>query len=171
MALTSSICLDGTISTITPTFVAGAFTVAGGVVQGGEQDFGDGFNGPLFDQITGGAVTTSTDGNIQITLVTADTSIGVAGVETLNGALIPFPSSATYALINEYDASATGSGELDLQTTAAAGTVAGGYAFELGGVDYNNGVPVAIGGILDVDGGRRPLQLLEPSREPTAFST
>jgi hypothetical protein len=133
-----------------PYVVAGAFTVAAGAITGGEQDFGD-VNVSAFDAITGGTVTTTSDGNIQITLITADTSIGVGGIETLNGALIPSPGS-TYALINEYDASASGSGELDLQTSAAGSTPVGGYAFEIGGWEFLNGFPVAVGGILNVDG-------------------
>ncbi len=140
--------IQGFDQQFSPYFVAGAFTVASGAVTTGEQDFGDEAFGPLQDAITSGTVTTTTDGNIQITLVTGDLSIGVLGTETINAAVVPFPAGASYALINEYDASASGSGELDLQTSTAA--PAGGYAFEIGGLD-NNGEFLAMGGILDVN--------------------
>jgi len=135
-------------------YVAGAFTVSGGAITGGEQDFVDYFNSiTLTDSINGGSVSTTADGNIQITLTTClatdctqpDTALGVAGVETLNGTLV----SGARALINEFDASATSSGELDLQTTTSAG--AGGYAFFVNGVD-SSGCPAGFGGVVNVDG-------------------
>ncbi len=69
--------LSGTNSNnYSPYYVVGAFTIAGGAITGGEQDF-TGFSLPivdadLFDGInpTGSSVTTATDGNLKITLVT-----------------------------------------------------------------------------------------------------
>lgn len=127
-------------------YVAGAFTVASGTITGGEQDLTDYANkGTLFDAITGGTVTTTADGNLQISLTTGDTSVGVSGVETLNGTMV----SGVRALINEFDASATASGELDLQTGATPGQ--GSYAFFLNGGDCG-GCYAGVGGVVTVDG-------------------
>lgn len=126
-------------------YVAGAFTVAGGTITGGEQDFIDYNLGTLTDAITGGAVTTTADGNLQITLVTADTSIGVGGTETLDGTLV----SGNKALLTEFDASASSSGSLELQTSTAA--QGGGYAFFVTGFDTNT-CPASFGGVVNVDG-------------------
>ena len=140
--------------------VVGAFTVASGAITAGEQDFVDIKNPDLFDQInpTGSTVATTTDGNLQIILTTclgttctsADTAVGVAGVETLNGTVLPL-STTGRTFINEFDASASGSGELNSQTTVATSPLAtGGYAFVVGGLD-TGGDPLAIGGVINVD--------------------
>lgn len=128
-----------------PYYVAGAFTVAGGTITGGEQDFIDYNLLTLTDAITGGAVTTTADGNLQITVVTADTLIGVSGTETLDGTLV----SGTKALLTEFDTSASSSGTLELQTSTAAQS--GGYAFFVTGFDFN-ACPASIGGVVNVDG-------------------
>jgi ferredoxin len=142
------------VATLAPYSLAGVFTVSGGVITTGEQDFVD-FNGPLSDQIngTGSAMSTTADGNLQIVLTTcngtdcttADPNVGVSGVETLNGTLF----CTCTALITEYDASAAASGTLDLQYTTTAPT--GGFAFGVAGLD-SNGYPLAIGGVLDING-------------------
>jgi len=132
-------------------YAAGAFTVASGAVTAGEQDFVDYYAGnsfdptTLMDAITGGTVTITGDGNFQISLTTADTYLGAGGVETLNGTLV----SGVRALINEFDAGATSSGELDLQTSTSAGQ--GGYAFFVNGGDFF-GCSSSFGGIVNVDG-------------------
>ena len=128
-----------------PYYVAGAFTVAGGTITGGEQDFVDYNLLTLTDAITGGTVTTTADGNLQITLVTADTSIGVGGTETLDGRLV----SGNKALLTEFDASASSSGSLELQTSTAA--PGGGYAFFVTGFD-TGACPASFGGVVNVDG-------------------
>lgn len=138
-----------------PYSVAGAFRVTNGAITGGEQDFTN-VNTVGSDLIngTGSGISTTADGNLQITLKTCnakncsrtDTNVGVGGIETLNHTLI----SATRALINEFDASATASGSLDQQ----AGTVtapAQGYAFFTSGLDSSFS-PVSIGGVINVDG-------------------
>jgi len=142
-------------------YVAGSITISGGAITGGEQDWVDFNNGPLMDPITaaGSSVTASTDGNLIIVLATADTAIGVAGVETFNGTILP-ASTTSRTFITEFDASASGSGELDTQdiTGAGAATPSAGYAFVLGGYDSvtggtgNGGCDEAMGGIINVDG-------------------
>jgi hypothetical protein len=142
--------------------VSGVFTISGGAVTGGEQDFVD-FYFADNDQInpTGSSVTTTADGNLQITLALcngtganacagADTNIGVSGVETLAGSVLPMNTNK--ALITEFDDWATSSGELNAQDTAAAAiTPSGGYAFGVNGSDGGN-APLSIGGIINVDG-------------------
>src|SRR5580700_5416723 len=64
--------LSGTDSNdYSPYYVSGAFTVAGGAISGGEQDFTDFVSTDLNDQInpTGSSLATTADGNLQITLV------------------------------------------------------------------------------------------------------
>ncbi len=75
----------------------GVFTVASGKISAGEQDFVDDTNGDLHDALnpTGSGYTTTTDGNLQLTLVTCagstctsvDNLIGPGGngIETING--------------------------------------------------------------------------------------
>jgi hypothetical protein len=129
-----------------PYFVAGVFTVDGtGAVTGGEQTFIDLF---LFgtDTIVGNtsSVVLGNNGNVLITLDTGDPSIGVNGVETFDASLI----STTNGQLIEYDAWASGSGTLDLQTSTAA--PAGGYAFFASGLDAN-GFGMTTGGVVNVD--------------------
>ncbi len=152
--------------------VGGSFTISGGLITQGEQDFVD-FNEQLGDEINGtvngtglSTVTTTADGNLQITLVTClvadctqtDTLVGVSGTETFNGSVYPLNSAK--AAITEYDASATGSGELDTQDSTAfvVGTAPGpaSYAFVIGGLDGydagNGGYAFNMGGVINVDG-------------------
>jgi hypothetical protein len=129
-------------------FLAGAFTVKGGLITGGEQDFLD----PIFgqnDQLSaaGSSLAITADGNIQITLNTGDTSVGVNGVETFNGSAV----SPSRLLISESDTFAAGGGSVDLQTIVA--TPSGGYAFAVLGADNQNPQqPLGVGGILSFNG-------------------
>jgi hypothetical protein len=128
-----------------PYTVAGAFSVAAGVITAGEQDFSDP-NAGYTDSLT--AKTSSLNkagGNLQIVLDTGNTAIGVNGVETLRGTVV----SATRVLISEFDLTAAGTGSLDLQTGTAAPTA--GYAFAVSG-NNTNGFPISIGGILNFSG-------------------
>ncbi len=93
---------------------------------------------------SGSSVVTGNNGNVLITLNTGDSAIGVAGVETFDASIV----SSTNGLLTEYDAWASGSGTLDLQTSLAAPS--GGYAFFVGGVDQFGG-PLVIGGVINVD--------------------
>jgi hypothetical protein len=139
-------------------YVAGVFTVAGGVITAGEQDFTDAVTNH-FDQINpaGSTISKTSDGNLQIVLTTcagiscasADPAVGVKGVETFNGTFLPL--NANKAFIIEFDSTFTSSGTLELQSSAAAGvTPSGGYAFYLNGTDKSDN-PVAIGGIINVN--------------------
>jgi hypothetical protein len=140
-----STCATLANTACSPYFIAGAFVVSSGAITGGEQDFID-LGLVASDPITAGSVTTTADGNLQIILTTADTRIGVGGVETLNGTLV----SPSRALITGFDTSATSSGSLDVQATSVAAPSAG-YAFVTAGLDAS-GVPVDIGGVINVDG-------------------
>jgi hypothetical protein len=125
-------------------FVAGAFVLSNGAITSGEQDFIDSAV-TKEDSITSGSYYAVDDGNLWITLKTADTSIGVSGVETLDATLV----SSSKAQLMEFDSSATSSGTLDLQTSKAAPS--GGYAFFTAGEDSGKS-PTAIGGVINVDG-------------------
>jgi hypothetical protein len=126
--------------------LSGAFAVTSGAITSGEQDYVDGFIYAPQDSITSGTITATADGNLQIVLTTNDpTNVGVNGVETLDAALF----STSRARIIGFDTNATSSGRVDLQTSTAAPTA--GYAFFTGGFDVN-GNPVAIGGVLNIDG-------------------
>jgi hypothetical protein len=142
-----------------PYYVSGVFTVANGLIAGGEQDFVDSAQYGTDDQInpTGSTIAKTPDGNLLITLTTClatnctnvDKFVGVSGVETLNALFLPL--NPAKAFITEFDTSATASGELDLQTSTAALAHPTGYAFALNGLD-KPGNPLAIGGVITVDG-------------------
>jgi len=146
-------------------YVSGVFTVSGGAITGGEQDYVD-FNNYSNNEVggqdlinpTGSSITTTADGNLQIVLTTCsgstctstDSIVGVSGVETINAALRP--TNPNQAAISEFDGSGTATGELRLQDpTAAASTPSLGYAFQVSGFDVNQFI-VNIGGVLNVDG-------------------
>jgi hypothetical protein len=142
-------------------YLAGAFTVLNGAITTGEQDFVD-YNTQSNDLIspTGSKFSTTSDGNLQVTLVACvaatatacgatDTTVGVQGVETFDGSVAAL--NPNKFLITEFDSSATSSGVLALQNaTAAAAQPAGGYAFDVHGVDSNYSF-VTIGGVINVD--------------------
>ena len=129
-------------------YLAGAFTVKNGAISGGEQDMTDASDpGYYRDTVSAsGSSMSLVNGNLQIVLNTGDQNVGVNGVETLRGASV----SNARALISEFDTSATATGSLDQQTSVAA--PAGGYAFNLGGLDTNSNTFV-VGGILNISGG------------------
>lgn len=140
--------------------VSGVFTVdQNGTITAGEQDYVD--LGPEdYDLINGSGVstvTTTADGNLQITLVTcnildctgSDTNLPSGGTEILNGTVTPL--NPNKALITEFDLTATSSGELDLQNAAAIAPPAGSYAFDATGLD-GSGTAMSVGGVFTVDG-------------------
>jgi len=148
--------------------VTGVIVISGGAITGGEQDFADLYN-QLQDDINGNGcnnggscITAAADGNLSISLVTClvadctqtDTVVGVNGVETLAGSILPFnPNKAS---ITEFDASATGSGRLEAQDPAVLTQVPPGpasYAFLVGGLDELQANEfMTMGGVIYVDG-------------------
>lgn len=149
--------------------VAGVFTLSGGIVTTGEQDYVDANNSDLHDSISpaGSFVTTTSDNNLQITLAacqgqivgttcTLDTVIGGGlGSETFNGSIINSSTCGTAggpcrARIIEFDLFATSSGTLELQDgTAVATAPTGAYAFGVQGVP---GLAHSVGGIVNISG-------------------
>jgi len=127
-------------------YVAGAFTISGGLISGGEQDFIDYYAAPR-DSINPNtsSLALTPDGNLEIVLDTGDPAVGVNGVETLSAAFV----SSTRALIGEYDTFATSTGTLDWQNSQQPPS--GGYAFFVAGID-NKANGMAFGGVLNVDG-------------------
>ena len=128
-------------------YLAGAFTVQNGVITNGEQDLSDGGQFASDPISASGSSLGLANGNIQIVLNTGDTSVGVNGVETFRGTVV----SAGRVLISQFDTSATATGSIDQQTSTAA--PAGGYAFNLGGLDGTaNQNTFVLGGILNISG-------------------
>ena len=142
-----------------PAFLAGAFSVAGGVITGGEVDFTDAVGTFIQDPLVPANCSLSSAGNnIQVVLGTSPTPagippLGVNGIVTLRGA----PVSSSRVLISEFDTFAAATGSIDLQTTPVAAP-SGGYAFVVSGWDINNSTspstvtPLAFGGILNFTG-------------------
>jgi hypothetical protein len=135
-----------------PFNLAGAFTLTGGAVTAGEQDFVDSLLVGSSD-ITGGALTATTDGNLQLVLTTNTVSGFPLGTETFNLTLTSVTSgtSTTGGLLTWYDGFAAGSGELALQNVAAAAAApTGAYAFVASGFDSSL-CAIAVGGVINVD--------------------
>jgi hypothetical protein len=131
-------------------FFAGAFTVANGVITGGEQDFTDS-NAAYTNSVTqtGSSLGYASGGNIQVVLATGNANVGKSGAITLRGT----KTSAGRVLVSEFDGFAAGSGSIDLQTSAAAPS--GGYAFLIAGVGFNSSgsaLATALGGVLNISG-------------------
>ncbi len=132
-----------------PYFVVGAFTVQGGAITAGEQDFSDFSIGYTNNLVASGSTLTTAGNNIQIAINTGNTSIGVSGIETFRGTHV----SSTRVLISEFDSFAAASGSIDLQTPTPAAALSGGYAFNVGGADGSpSGAALALGGILNISG-------------------
>jgi hypothetical protein len=126
-------------------YVVGAFTVQGGVITAGEQDFTDEATAATDTLNPANCLIASAGGNIEIRLDTGDKSVGVNGIEILHGAKV----SSKRVLISEFDSFAAGTGAIDSQTSVAAPT--GGYAFYTLGTDQS-GAELAIGGVLNIAG-------------------
>jgi hypothetical protein len=130
-------------------YYAGAFTVLNGAVTGGEHDYLDQANiGTDTISPTGSSITTQPEGTVEIILNTNDANFGDNGVFTLRGVSV----SATRMQLTEFDNFATATGTLDVQTGKAA--PAGGYAFQISGLDgdTNGPNPLGIGGVLTING-------------------
>ena len=145
--------VSGNTNDATPAYyaLAGAVLInASGTVVGGEQDYINGAGvvspEPSGDSITGGTLTVDANtGQGTLTLQTNNTSVGVAGTETLGVQFV----NGNHALIMEFDGSGTSSGSMDKQTVAAP---TGSYAFTLSGLDTNS-LPVSYGGVFSVSSG------------------
>jgi hypothetical protein len=144
---------DMASSALSPYFVTGAFTVVNGSITAGEQDSADAASFGVANQINpvGSGLSQTADGNLQIVLAISCPGPhcpGVKGVETLNASFMD-PDKAN---LIEFDASASASGILEFQNsaaTAAPTTFPIGYAFAVNGQD-KSGQPTAIGGVIDV---------------------
>jgi hypothetical protein len=119
-----------------------------GNVLAGEQDYNDAFGftspEPSGDLITGGTLSvSSTTGQGTLTLITNNPALPSGGTETLAVQFV----NTNHAVIMQFDGSATSAGSIDLQTSP--GTIGGGYAFTLSGVDNFYG-PVEFGGVFSI---------------------
>jgi hypothetical protein len=119
-----------------------------GNVLAGEQDYNDalGYTSPepSGDLITGGTLSvSSTTGQGTLTLITNNPALPSGGTETIAVQFV----NTNHAVIMQFDGSATSAGSIDLQTSP--GTIGGGYAFTLSGVDNFYG-PVEFGGVLSI---------------------
>jgi hypothetical protein len=103
-----------------PYAIVGAFALAAdGTISGGEQDYVS-FGGatspqPSGDTITGGTWSVGANGLGILTLATNNGAVGVGGTETFSVTVV----NTKHAVIGEFDAGATSSGSIDLQTLAS----------------------------------------------------
>lgn len=124
---------------------------ASGTVTAGEQDFNDGTTPDKSpaggDTITGGAYTLGSDGRGTLTLITNNSHLGVSGTETLAIVVV----NSKHVLIEQFDASATSTGSMDLQTVASGlPALSGGYAFAV--VGKFGTTTEGFGGLITADG-------------------
>jgi len=139
---------QGVDSDLDPYQFAAAVVLDGnGNITGGEQTANYASTGALSDSNLTGSYFLGNDGRGTITIDTNDSNIGV---ETFAFVYL----SNSHALISQMDLddAATGAsaiGTMDLQTSTAAPT--GGFAFAVSGTAVVKAMPVAFGGILNID--------------------
>ena len=124
--------------------VAGSFQADGaGHITAGTQDINSGVVGIVTNTPVTGTYTVRADGRGSITLNSAAT-----GTSTLDFVLV----ANGHALVIRFDASATGSGTIDQQTTSAFSNaaLAGSFAFSLSGLDQV-GAPLGVAGNFTAD--------------------
>lgn len=148
--------------------VKGEVVAATGNATPGELDYndGDGITSaqPAGDAITGGTLTIgATTGQGTLTLVTSNALLGVNGTITL---AIQFVNP-NHALISQFDATATSSGSLDLQSSTAMPS--GNFAFTASGVDAVY-APIAIAGVFTL-GGASPNGLVDSNDDGTVTTS
>jgi hypothetical protein len=142
---------QGVDSSLNPYQLAAALTFDGnGNIVAGEQTANYAATGSLSDGNLTGSYFLGNDGRGTITINTNDTNIGGNGVETFTFVYL----SSSQALVSQMDlgAAATGAsatGTLDLQT--AATTPTGGYAFVVSGTDLPKTMPLAFGGVFNIN--------------------
>ena len=131
---------------------AGAYAAVGvivadgdGHITAGEQDYANESLQAGPDPLTG-TYAIGPDGRGSITLAVDNPDLPLSGVETFSVAL----TSATHALIIQFDGSANSSGSLDSQAASALdpGAIAGAFAFTSQGVQILDQVPITLGGVL-----------------------
>src|SRR5258706_1271862 len=134
--------------------IAGSVALdASGNVTGGEQDYvsHDGAVSPASgDKITGGKLTTTSNGKGTLTLITNNTALGVGGTETFSVAIV----NSKHAVIAEFDGGATSSGTMDMQTLSSSGGLAqinGPYSFTVSG-RHGHQIIEMFGGNITADG-------------------
>jgi len=134
--------INGTDKNLTSYSVAGSVVIDGatGKVTGGEQDYFDVSSGNIFpqDPITTGTINVGSDGRGTLSLTPTS-----APGETLSITVV----NDKHILITQFDANATASGSLDLQT-APTSVPTGGNAFAF--LDTTD--DVAVGGVLTSNG-------------------
>ncbi len=130
-------------------FAAALMLDGGGNVKNGEQTVNYGFVSMTDANLTG-SYFLGNDGRGTITINTNDNNIGGNGVETFAFVYL----SSSQALISQIDfglaqTGASATGTMDLQTSTAAPT--GGYAFVVNGIDVVKALPIAFGGVFNID--------------------
>jgi hypothetical protein len=133
----------------------GSYTAVGtivadgnGNITAGQQDYADDQLQAGPDSITG-SYSIGPNGLGSMTLDVNNTSLPNNGVETFGIAV----TSATHALIIQFDGTATSSGSLDAQASSATNPAAivGAFAFTVQGMDDINLVPITYGGVLSLN--------------------
>jgi hypothetical protein len=120
-----------------------------GNITGGEEDYCDLGTPSCFTAILSGTFSSGSDNRGAITV--NSTSLGPQTLQMV-------VTSASHALIIEFDGTATSSGTLDLQDTSAfsASAISGGYSMAVTGLDVTDiaagAGPAALGGIMTADG-------------------
>ncbi len=130
---------------------AGAFIADGAGNVTGEEDLLDPTASHTAVDFVGGYAIGS-DGRGALRLATSDPTLGVEGVQSLSLTVV----TPQHALVTAFDSSGISSGSLDLQTV---GSLQGGYAFVLSGIDTTLlgelppvALPLVIGGVLSSNG-------------------
>ena len=130
---------------------AGSFTSDGaGNITAGEEDY-DSFQVQDAADPFAGSYTLGADGRGTMTItLTNNLTLGEAGVQTFAFAV----TSATHAVIINFDASTVASGSLDAQTLSATDTtvLSGGYSIIFNGADVGADTFSAGGGVFSADG-------------------
>ena len=134
---------------------SGAYVAAGtivadgdGHITAGEQDFVDASLKVGPDALTG-SYAIGPDGRGSLELDVLNSNLSLSGLETFSIAL----TSASHALIIQFDGTAASSGSLDRQDASAfnPAAISGAFAFTAQGTDLTSSAPIAQGGVLAMD--------------------
>lgn len=129
--------------------IIGSVTLdSSGNVTAGEQDYvsHDGATSPPSgDSITGGKLTTTSNGKGTLTLISSNTALGVGGTETFSIVVV----NSKHAVIAEFDGGATTSGTMDMQTLSSQ--INGPFSFTVSG-RLGHTVIEAFGGNITANG-------------------